>query len=139
MKRHIKLFEDFIREEDPLAGLGGGGNEKPKEDPLDAQKKKDQKAEKKADSNHNKMVDKKGDKIEDLLNAQPEVKDALGDKILKAIEKQDRVLIHNAVNDLIFMQQKYQETGNLKGVTEITKIKTLLDTLDKSFTSSKRI
>ena len=39
--RHIKLFEEFLNEEDPLAALTGG-EEAPKEDPLE-KKKKEQK------------------------------------------------------------------------------------------------
>ena len=57
MKTYIKLFEDFIKEEDPLASLGlddeksKEGKDKKKEDPIkklqDEEKKK---AEKKEDN-----------------------------------------------------------------------------------------
>lgn len=138
--KYIKLFEDFIKdEEDPLAALGGGGNEKPKEDPLDKEKKKKDAENAKAAKKHDELVDKKEDTIESLLDKNPEVREKLGEIILKAIDKQDRVLIHNAVNDLIYMQMDYQESGNISKVAGITKIKEVLDTLDRSFTSSKRM
>ena len=137
--KYVKLFEEFITEEDPLAALGGGGEEAPKEDPLDAEKKKQKEAAKKAEKKHDKMMDKKEDTIESLLDKNPEVKEKLGEKILNAVQKEDRVLIHNAVLDLIYMQQMYQEQGDQASIDDITKMKDILDKLDRSFTNSKRL
>ena len=138
MKQYIKLFEEFITEEDPLADIGGE-EKKPKEDPLDAEKKKQQAKEKEEEKKHDKMMDKKEDTIESLLDRNPEVKEKLGDKILQAIKDEDRVKIHNAVLDLIYMQQKYQDAGEESKIVDLTKMKEILDGLDRSFTSSKRI
>jgi len=135
--RHIKLFEEFILEGDPLGDIMGGGDEEAKEDPLEKKKKEDQRAENKAKEKHEKMVDKKLDTIDDLLKKLPEVEEKIGDKIRKAIETKDRVAIHNCVLDLIYIQQDYAEKGNDEIVAKITPIKTKLDGLDKSYTSSK--
>lgn len=138
MKRHIKLFEEFINEEDPLAGLmGGGDEEKPKEDPLEKKKKEEKAKEKKAKEKHDDYVEKKEDKIDDILNGLPEVDDKLGDKIRKAVKEQDRVKIHDAVLDVIYLQQKYQDSGNDKMIVKLTPLKKYLDDLDRSYTSDK--
>jgi len=140
MKRYIKLFEQFLNEEDPLAALTGGGEEgKAKEDPLEKKKKETIAKEKKADKKHEKMMDKKEDTAEDLLNNLPEVKDKIGEKVLKAIADKDRIKIHNATLDLIYMQQDYQQKGEDAMVSKITRLKELLDKLDKTFTDDKRM
>jgi hypothetical protein len=139
MKRYVKLFEDFILEEDPFAALGGGDEEAPKEDPLEKKKKEEEKAKKKEEEKHDKMVDKKEDKIEDILAKLPEVDSKLGDKIRDAINQQDRVKIHNVANDITYMQQDYQENGNDKMVTKLIPLKDYIDDLDKSFTTDKMI
>jgi hypothetical protein len=138
MKRHIKLFEQFLNEEDPLAALSGGEG-KAKEDPLEKKKKEELAKQKAAAKKHDKMMNKKEDTADDLLNALPEVKEKLGEKILDAIEKQDRVKIHNSTLDLIYMQQDYQERGEQEMVDKITRLKDLLDKLDRSFTGDKRL
>lgn len=140
--KYVKLFEEFINEEDPLAGLGidgggGGDKEKPKEDPLDKKKKEDEAKEKKAKEKHNEYVDKKKDNIEDILADLPEVDKKIGDKIIKAVKDQDRVKIHNAALDVTYMQQDYQEKGNEKMISKLTPLKTYLDDLDKSYTNDK--
>lgn len=137
--RYIQLFEEFIAEGDPLADLGGGGEEEAKEDPLAKKKKEDEAKEKKAKEKHNKMVDKKEDTIEDLFQKAPFLSDETRKKIEKATEEQDRVLIHNCVNDLIYLQQKFQQDGQEDRVMILSRMKTVLDTLDKSFTQDKRI
>lgn len=141
--KYVKLFEEFLSEEDPLGDLLGGGEEggdgKAKEDPLDAEKKKQKAKEEKAQKKHEKMMDKKEETIEDILNKYPEMKEKIGEKILTAIQKSDRVLIHNAVNDVIYLQQKYQENGEYESVDALTKVKDILDKLDRSFTVDKRL
>jgi hypothetical protein len=137
--KYVKLFEDFINEEDPLAALTGGGEEKPKEDPLEKKKKEQMAKDKAAAKKHEKMVDKKEDSAEDLLKEMPDVQEKLGDKILDAIKDQDRVKIHNAILDLTYMQQDYQSDGMEAKIAKISRLKKVLDTLDKSFTSDKRM
>lgn len=137
--RYIQLFEEFITEGDPLADLGGGGEEAPKEDPLAKKKKEDQAKEKKAKEKHNKMVDKKEDTLEDLFQKAPFLPDDIRKKIEKATEEQDRVLIHNCVNDLIYLQAKLQQDGEEDKVMILSRMKTVIDTLDKSFTQDKRM
>jgi len=143
MKRHIKLFEEFIIEgDDPFAALGGGeegGEEAPKEDPLEKKKKDEAKKKKKEAEKHDKMVDKKEDSIEDILNDIPDVDAKIGDKIRDAIKTQDRVKIHNVVNDITYIQQSYQENGNDKMVAKLGPLKDYIDDLDKSFTTDKLI
>lgn len=137
MKRYVKLFEEFINEEDPLAGLGGGLEEPKKEDPLELKKKEEEKKEKKAKEKHEKFVDNKEDKIEDVLKDLPEISQDLKDRILKAIELQDRTKIHNAFLDVIYLQQSFSEKGDENKVLKLTKLKDILDDLDRSYTSDK--
>jgi hypothetical protein len=138
MKQYVKLFEDFILEEDPFAALGGDGeDEAPKEDPLEKKKKDEAKKKKEELKKHDKMVDKKEVKIEDILKDLPEVDDKIGKKIKDAVDTQDRVKIHNAINDIIYLQQHYQENGNDKMVAKLVPLKDYIDDLDKSFTTDK--
>jgi len=137
--RHVKLFEDFIKEEDPLAALTGGGEEKPKEDPLEKKKKEQMAKDKAASKKHEKMVDKKEDTVDDLLKDMPDVREKIGDKIQDAVEKQDRVKIHNAILDITYMEQDFQDQGREDKIAKLARLKKVLDTLDKSFTSDKRM
>jgi len=139
MMRYVKMFEEFLTEEDPLAALTGDGEGKAKEDPLEKKKKETMAKEKAAAKKHEKMMDDKEETAEDILNELPEINDKYGKKILKAIQDQDRVQIHNCVNDLIYAQQDYQESGKQAMVDKITRLKEMLDKLDKSFTSDKRM
>ena len=144
MKKYIKLFEEFINEEDPLAGLGdlggmGGEEAKPKEDPLEKAKKDAQAKEKKAEKKHDKMIAKNEERLNDMLKDIPDIDDKLADKLREALRKEDRVLIHNSVNDLIYLQQKLAQDKNNDAVMKITKLKEMMDELDKSFTVSKRL
>jgi hypothetical protein len=144
MKKYIKLFEEFINEEDPLAGLGdlggmGGEEAKPKEDPLEKAKKEAEAKEKKAEKKHDKMIAKNEERLNDMLKDIPDIDDKLADKLREALRKEDRVLIHNSVNDLIYLQQKLAQDKNNDAVMKITKLKEMMDELDKSFTVSKRL
>jgi len=140
MKRYVKLFEDFILEEDdPFAALSGGDEKAPKEDPLEKKKKEEAKKKKEEIEKHDKMVDKKEDKIEDILKKLPEVDDKLGDKIRDAVKQQDRVKIHNVANDITYLQQDYQENGKDDMISKLIPLKDYIDDLDKSFTTDKMI
>lgn len=141
MKRHVKLFEDFLLEEDdPLAGLDLGGKkekEKKEEDPFKKEKEAAKKKQKEIEKKHEEFVDKKKTKIEDLLKDYPEVDKALGDKIIDAVNSQDRVKIHNIFNDLMALQIKFQKDGDESTVNHIAKLKDQIDDLDKSYTDDK--
>lgn len=137
--KYVKLFEEFLNEEDPLAALTGGAEAAPKEDPLEKKKKDDMAKDKAEAKKHEKLVDTKEETAEDLLKIMPDVKEKLGDRILDAIAKQDRVKIHNVVLDLTYMQQDYQASGNEEEISKMTRLKKVLDTLDKSFTTDKRM
>ena len=140
MKKHIKLFEEFLSEEDPLAGLDLGGEkekEKKEEDPFKKEKEAAKKKKEREEKKHEEFVDKKKNKIEDLLQDYPEVDKVLGDKIIDAVNSQDRVKIHNAFNDLMALQIDYQKDGNEAAVNHIAKLKDQIDDLDKSYTDDK--
>jgi hypothetical protein len=145
MKKYIKLFEEFINETDPLAGMGdlggdlGGEEAKPKEDPLDKAKKEAEAKEKKAEKKHDKMIANNEKRLDDMLKDIPEIDKKLSEKLREALRKEDRVLIHNSVNDLIYLQQSLAQDKNTDAVMKITKLKELMDELDKSFTVSKRL
>ena len=137
--RYVKLFEEFINEDeiDDLLGGGDDKEKKPKEDPLEKKKKEAQKAEDKAKDKHEKFVDKKEDKIDVILNKLPEVDAKLGDKIRDAVKTQDRVKIHNAALDVTYLQQDYSEKGSEDMVSRLSPLKDYIDDLDRSFTNDK--
>lgn len=138
MKRYIKLFEEFISEEDPLADLmGGEEGKKPKEDPLEKAKKEKRAKEKKAEKKHDAYVEKKGDKIDDILKKIPEIDEKIGAKIRDAVESQDRVKIHNAALDVTYLQQDYSEKGDTAMISRLSPLKDYIDDLDRSFTNDK--
>ena len=132
MKKHVKLFEEFLLEEDVLADLGLGdlgndeekkkGKEEPEkkkkeeEDPFKKEKRAAKKRKEREEKEHEEYVEKKKDKIEDILKDYPEVEEELGNKIIAAVNSQDRVKIHNAFNDLMALQIKFQEEGNVDAV-----------------------
>jgi len=144
--KHIKLFEDFIKEEDPLAGLLGddkgeegkdGDKEKKKEDPIKKMQDEEKAKQKKKEDNFDEFVDKKVETLVKKFDEYPDLKKEIGDTVIDAVKSKDRVKIHNATNDLIYLQVKYEKAGNTDKVDQITSIKTLVDDLDKSFTNDK--
>jgi hypothetical protein len=137
MKQYIKLFEEWVNEEDPLADLMGGGSSEPKEDPLEKKKKEEAEKKKKEAEKHEKFVDQKLEKVKSILSELPQVPDELRDKIVNAIEAQDRVKIHNLVLDITYLQQDYSEKGNDKMVSALSPLKDAIDDLDKSYTEDK--
>ena len=138
MKRYIKLFEEFISEEDPLGDLmGGEEGKKPKEDPLEKAKKEKRAKEKKAEKKHDDYVEKKGDKIDDILKEIPEIDEKIGAKIRDAVKSQDRVKIHNAALDVTYLQQDYSEKGDTAMISRLSPLKDYIDDLDRSFTNDK--
>ena len=138
MKRYIKLFDEFISEEDPLADLmGGEEGKKPKEDPLEKAKKEKRAKEKKAEKKHDDYVEKKSDKIDDILKEIPEIDEKIGAKIRDAVKSQDRVKIHNAALDVTYLQQDYAEKGDTAMISRLSPLKDYIDDLDRSFTNDK--
>ena len=140
--KYIKLFEEWINEEDPLAGLMGGDDEepkKPKEDPLAKQKKEVEKKEKEAKKKEEKKMDNSLEKIDDLLKDKPDIKEKIYDKIKKALDKADRALIRNAINDITFVQQDLQRAGDDNNVMLLGKVKDLLTARDASYTTNKYV
>jgi hypothetical protein len=140
--RYIKLFEEWLNEEDPLADLMGGGDEeekKPKEDPLEKQKKEVEKKEKEAKEKEEKKMDNSLEKIDDLLKDKPDVKEKIYDKVKNALEKSDRALIRNTINDVTFLQQDLQTAGDDASVAILSKVKDILDARDKTYTTNKYV
>ena len=143
MKTHIKLFEDFIKEEDPLASLGieddkkDDKKKKEEEDPIKKLQDEEKKKADKKEDNFDEFMDKKVKKLEDEFEKRPEIKEEIGKEILDAVKSKDRVRIHNATNDLIYLQVKYEKAGETDKVQQITAIKDLVDDLDRSYTNSK--
>jgi hypothetical protein len=143
MRNYAKLFEDFIKEEDPLAALlGDGGEEKKddkekKEDPIKKMQDEEKAKAEKAEDNFDAMMDKKIEEIKKKFDVYPDIQKEVGDKIISAIQSKDRVKIHNAVNDLIYLQVSYEKAGQPDKVDQVSGIKSLVDDLDKSFTNDK--
>jgi hypothetical protein len=151
MKQYAKLFEDFLNEDDLDDILGdtgetgkdkenkdGEGGDK-KEDPIkklqDEQKKKEEKREESFDQS----MDKKEKALEAAFDEQPKIKDEVGEEVMKKIKSRDRVEIHNAALDLTYLQVKYEKAGDTDTVDKISKIKEIVDDLDRSFTNNKHM
>jgi hypothetical protein len=147
--KNLKTFSEFLKESDVLADLGlddagkdGNKDDKKKdkkEDPIaklqnDAKKKEDKKEEKFED-----YMDKKLQKIKHIFDKYPEIEKEIGEKVIHAVETQDRVKLHNATNELIYLQVKYEKAGDIDAVHQITAIKTIVDDLDHSYTNNKQI
>ena len=141
MKQHIKLFEEFLLEEDPLAGLGleAARKQKEKEDPFKKEKEAARKQKEKEEKKHQEFVEKKKTRIEDLLQDYPEVDQELGDKIIAAVNSQDRVKIRGAFLALMALQIKHQQDGDIATVDHIAQLKNQIEDLDKSYTQDKMI
>ena len=145
MKTYIKLFEDFINEEDPLASLGieddkGDKDKKDKkkeEDPIKKMQDEEKKKAEKKEDNFDEFMAKKVEKLEAEFEKHPEIKEEIGKEVIDAVKSKDRVKIHNAANDLIYLQVKYEKAGETDKVEQITPIKELVDDLDRSYTNSK--
>ena len=145
MKTYIKLFEEFIKEEDPMASLGLGdednGNEdKKKKEEKDPIKKLQDEEAKKKDKKEDKFDDfmtKKVKELEKIFNEHPDIKKEIGDSVIGDVKSKDRVRIHNATNDLIYLQVKYEKAGETDKVSQISGIKDIVDDLDRSYTNNK--
>jgi hypothetical protein len=136
MKMHIKLFEEFLKEEDPLASLTGGG-EKKEEDPIKKMQDEERAKLKKREEKFDEYMDEKTADVKSLLDEMPDVKKEVGEVVMKALYSRDRVKIHNAINDLIYAQQYHQKNGHEGMIMKISKVKEILDDLDRSFSNSK--
>lgn len=148
--QHAKLFEDFLNEEDPLADILGDTDKKG-EDDQDKDKKKDKEDEdpiKKMQDEEKKKAEKAEDKFDDYIEKKikelekkfdeyPDIKEEIGQSVIDDVRSKDRVRIHNAGNDLIYLQVKYEKAGERDKVDQISGIKDIVDNLDRTFSNSK--
>jgi hypothetical protein len=148
--KNLKTFSEFLKESDVLADLGldsgdGGGDktadkkEDKKEDPIaklqnDAKKKEDKKEEQ-----FDEYMDKRLQKLKDIFDKYPELEKEIGKTVIDAVKSEDRVKLHNATNDLIYLQVNYEKAGDIDAVHQITAIKTIVDDLDHSYTNNTQI
>jgi hypothetical protein len=151
--KNLKTFSEFLKESDVLADLGlddAGKDDKTadkkedkkevkKEDPIaklqkDAKKKEDRKEEK-----FDEYMDKRMQKLKDIFDKYPELEKEIGKKVMDAVKSEDRVALHNATNELIYLQVNYEKAGDIDAVHQITAIKTIVDDLDHSYTNNKQI
>lgn len=142
--RYVKLFEDFLREEDPLGGgldLGlGGGEEKEgekKEDPIKKIQDEEKEKKKKELEKFKKGIEDKIQEVKDILDKYPDINDSVGEKVIKAIQSKDRTLIHTTKNDLIYLQVDYNKSGQKEKVDQLSRLKNVLDDLDRAFSVDK--
>jgi hypothetical protein len=135
--RRVKLFEEFLSEEDPFAALGGDEKKEPKEDPIAKIKKEIKTKDKEEEVKHQAYVDSV------ILKCEEDMQDAKSldaedkEHIVSTLKSQDRTRIHNLVNDIIEMQIKYQDRENQPEVEALSKVKEEVEKLDKSFTEDK--
>lgn len=144
MKTYIKLFEEFIKEEDPLADLGIGDDKdkdkdkkKKEKDPIQKMQDEEKKKEDKKEDKFDDYMEKKVKELEKLFDEHPDLAKEIGEETIDAVKSKDRVKIHNATNDLIYLQVKYEKAGNTDMVDKISGIKTIVDDLDRSYTNNK--
>ncbi len=149
--KHVKLFEEFLSEESSIEDLLGGptedekkdnkegGEEKKEEDPIKKMQQEEKAKEKKAEERFKATMSEKVKEVEDKFDEYPDIKKEIGSSVIDAIKSEDRVRIHNAVNDLTYLQVKYEKAGQTDKVAQVSGIKTLVDELDKSYTTNKNI
>lgn len=151
MKQYVKLFEDFLEEDeldDILGDTGDGGGDKTgadkekkeeKPDPIKKLQDEEKKKDEKSADNFDSYMDKKEEELSKLFDSYPKIKDEIGELIMKMVKSRDRVQIHNAANELIYMQVKYEKAGQTDIVNNISKIKAIVDDLDRSYTNNKHM
>lgn len=152
MKQYVKLFEDFLEEDeldDILGDTGDGGGDKEgadkekkkeeKPDPIKKLQDEEKKKEQKSDEHFDEYMDKKEKELSKMFDDFPKIKDEVGDEIIKMVQSRDRVQIHNAANELTYLQVKYEKAGQTDIVSDISKIKEIVDDLDRSYTNNKHM
>lgn len=150
MKQYVKLFEDFLNEDeldDILGDTGDGGGEKEgadkkkeeKPDPIKKLQDEEKKKEEKSEENFDQYMDKKEKELSKMFDEYPKIKDEIGDEIMKLVQSRDRVKIHNAALELTYLQVKYEKAGQTDVITNISKIKEIVDDLDRSYTNNKHM
>ena len=151
MKQYAKLFEDFLNEDeldDILGDTGETGKDKEnkdgeggdkKEDPIKKLQDEEKKKAAAREDNFDEAMDKKEKALQSAFDEQPKIKDEVGEDIMKKIKSRDRVEIHNAALDLTYLQVKYEKAGDSDAVDKISKIKEIVDDLDRSFTNNKNM
>ena len=151
MKTYAKLFEDFLEEDeldDILGDTGDGGGEKEgadkekkeeKPDPIKKLQDDEKKKEEKSEENFDQYMDKKEKELSKMFDEYPKIKDEIGDEIMKLVQSRDRVKIHNAALELTYLQVKYEKAGQTDVITNISKIKEIVDDLDRSYTNNKHM
>jgi hypothetical protein len=159
IKNHVKLFEEFLLGEDELEDIlngpgddkkdgDGGGDTDPgkkddkkeeKPDPIKKLQDDEKKKEKASDDKFQDYMKKQEETVQKAFDSVPSIKDEIGDATISAIRSQDRTKIHVAYNNLIYLQSKYEKAGSTDKVQQISKIKDLMDELDRSFSSAKHM
>lgn len=151
-KQHVKLFEEFLIGEDELGdilggaggdaggGDAGGGDDKKKEekpDPIKKLQDEEKAKEKKAEDDHAEFMEKKIAEIEKIFDQYPDIKEEIGKETIDALKSENRSKIHVAFNNLMYLQVKYEKAGSTDKVQQISKIKDVVDDLDRSFSTKK--
>ena len=151
MKQYAKLFEDFLNEDeldDILGDTGETGKDKEnkdgeggdkKEDPIKKLQDEEKKKAAAREDNFDEAMDKKEKTLQSAFDEQPKIKDEVGEDIMKKIKSRDRVEIHNSALDLTYLQVNYEKAGDSDTVDKISKIKEIVDDLDRSFTNNKNM
>jgi hypothetical protein len=151
MKQYAKLFEDFLEEDeldDILGDTGETGQDKEnkdgeggdkKEDPIKKLQDEEKKKEEKSEENFDQYMDKKEKELSKMFDEYPKIKDEIGNEVMTMVKSRDRVKIHNAALELTYLQVKYEKAGQTDVVTNISKIKEIVDDLDRSYTNNKHM
>lgn len=158
IKNHAKLFEEFLIGEDEIDDLlpsddkkDGGKEDSKKDDKKDGDKKEEKpdpikklqdeekKKEKKSDEKFEEYMKKKEAELEKSFDEVPDIKDEIGEETITAVKSHDRTKIHVAYNNLIYLQSKYEKAGSTDKVQQISRIKDVMDELDRTFTSGKHM
>jgi len=155
IKNHVKLFEEFLLGEDEIDDLLGDdkkddkdskkdddnkdGKKEEKPDPIKKLQDEEKKKEKASDDKFEEYMKKKEDELEKAFDSVPDIKEEIGDATTAAVKSHDRTKIHVAYNNLIYLQSKYEKAGSTDKVQQISKIKDILDELDRTFTNGKHM
>ena len=116
-----------------------GDKKEEKPDPIKKLQDEEKKKEKKSDEKFEEYMKKKEAELEKSFDEVPDIKDEIGEETITAVKSHDRTKIHVAYNNLIYLQSKYEKAGSTDKVQQISRIKDVMDELDRTFTSGKHM
>lgn len=133
MKKHCKLFEEWLIEAgldlDALAGDSGGDKEKPKKTPEEEAAAADKKKKEEEKKKRKERVEKEKDPIEKAFaDVSDDFKEKFKSRIEKALKADSRTGYHDLITDIQRYQMPFARSNQPE---EIEKTSVFIDILQK--------